>query len=349
MSERSDPLSYGKNRQCFIQQIEQISVSSWGEVTTTKYIGIEGFFSCLTNVFNNSQPPISTQQLTLSCYIPTRAKSITLRIEVIFANLVKIFSGLSIEQNNRYIIANKRSYTIFQKRNNFLLHQVIDSKEQLFQELSKPQDFFSPVHFDKYVLEDTPIPYLYTLNKAQIIQVFYLKENTNTLIYIIDEKGTLFIHKHQQSNPNHILRYYSIFLESLLIHTLYNDIDVKFYEIQKNSAGILSSHSANWDSKTAYIDLSLRIIMEELPSKTAKPIYYIYCNDIEFTSIIHGNQIFEVVSNSIMAFRKNKENYPIHITEIDVPCSFLGVENDSQLQTIHFLNYKKKIETKLNI
>lgn len=349
MSERSDPLSYGKNRQCFILQIEQISISSWGEVTTAQYKGLEGFFSCLTNVFNNCQKPISPQQLQSVCYIPTRARSITNRIEAIFANCIKIFSSISSGENPRYIVAGKNSYTIFQNKNNFLHHWVIESKDQLIQELSNPQDYFSAVHFDIHVLENTIIPYLYTLNKAQIIQVFYIKENTTIFVYIIDEKGALFIHEHKQSNTNHILKYYSIFLESLLIHTFYNDIQLKFYEIEKNSAGIFSSHSANWDLKTTYIDLSLRIIMEDLPSKTAKPIYYIYCNDIEFTSIIHGNEIFEVVSSSIMAFRKNKENYPIHITEIDVPCSMLGVENDAQLQTIHFLNYKKKIETKLNI
>lgn len=349
ISERSDPLSYGKNRQCFIQQIEQISISSWGEVTTAQYTGKDGFFDCLTNVFNNSQQPVSTEHLKSVCFIPGRAKSITLRIDAIFANLVKYYSRLSTEKNHRYIVASEHSYTIFQNKNDFLQHWTVASKELLLQELSNAQDTFSPVHFDSYVLEDTLIPYLYSLNLAQIIQVFYLKEGADIHVYIIDEKAALFIHEHKQSNPNHILKYYSIFLESLLIHTLYNDIALKFYEIQKNSAGVYSSHSANWDSKTTYIDLSLRIIMEDLASITANPIYYIYCNDIEFTSIVHGNDIFEVVSSSIMAFRKNKENYPIHITEIDVPCSFLGVENDSQLQTIHFLNYKKEIETKLNI
>jgi len=49
-----------------------------------------------------------------------------------------------------------------------------------------------------------------------------------------------------------------------------------------------------------------------------------------------------------MDFRIYKEDYPVHITDIEAPWAFLGAENDTLLQTIHYLKLKRKIEQKFN-
>jgi adenylate cyclase class 1 len=136
----------------------------------------------------------------------------------------------------------------------------------------------------------------------------------------------------------------------MLNHSFYgNDVQVKFYEIQKNSAGTVSCLSAKYTPMATYMDLSVRIVIEL--SSTNAPItrYYIYCNDIEFSSVNYGGDLFLEVSRYIMDCRKSKEDYPVHISDLEVPCSYLGVENNDQLQTIHYLKYKKKIEAKLNV
>jgi hypothetical protein len=40
------------------------------------------------------------------------------------------------------------------------------------------------------------------------------------------------------------------------------------------------------------------------------------------------------------------DNYPVHISEIDAPYTYLGVEDDTLLQTTHYLKLKKKFEDK---
>ncbi|MGZ8224248.1 MAG: hypothetical protein ACXW0H_04220, partial [Methylobacter sp.] len=62
----------------------------------------------------------------------------------------------------------------------------------------------------------------------------------------------------------------------------------------------------------------------------------------------HGNQVFYAVYQYIIQFRQSKLDYPIHITDVDLPLSALGINSPDQLQTIHYLNYKQKIEAKLN-
>ncbi len=350
MSERSDPLSYGKNRQCFVQQADQISVSSWGEVKTTQFTGLNQFFICLTNIFNHSKHPISRHKLKTRCFTPARGKSISLRIETIFETLIKYFYKQSLNDNCRYILPGEQNHYIFQNKNRQLLFWPITSQEQLLEELASAQETFSPIYFDTYVLENTLIPFLYSFNQRHIIQVFYSIENSTVTIYIIDEKGALFIQEHKKSNYNQILSHYSIFLESLLNQPFSNNnIQLKYCEIQKNSAQVYSAHPAKWINTSTQMDLPLKIIIENTSPKKQAINYHIYCNDIEFSSISYGDQLFSVIFDYIMDFRKYEDDYPVHISDIDAPCSFLGAENDSLLQTIHYLKLKKKIEQKFNI
>lgn len=347
LSGRSDPLSYGKNYHSFTHSIDLISVSSWGEVRTCQYNGIDGLFNCLTHIFNSSQQPLTNKALTTLCYIPTRANSIILRINTIFENLITFF-GKQQNTHNRYFLAGEQATYVFQRRHKQLHSWALDSKEQLFHELAATQEYFGNLYFDKEAFESQLIPYIYNLNKRNTVQVFYLPENTGISVYIVDEKGALFIQKHNNSNYNQVLSNYSLFLESVSTHSFYQtETQIKFYEIKKSSIDGFISRPARWTSSPNYMDLSIRIVVDNLPSKSLTA-YYIYCNDMEFSSIEFGNQLFHEISKYILSYRSSGENYPIYISDIDAPSSILGAVEESQLQTIHYLNYKKKIEQKLN-
>ena len=77
--------------------------------------------------------------------------------------------------------------------------------------------------------------------------------------------------------------------------------------------------------------------------------YTIYCNEKEFSSLDYGNKVFYAAYQYILQFRNVKSNHPIYITDIDLPFSTFRISNLAQLQTIHYLNYKQKIEDKFNV
>jgi adenylate cyclase class 1 len=54
------------------------------------------------------------------------------------------------------------------------------------------------------------------------------------------------------------------------------------------------------------------------------------------------------VARYVMSRRTSGQTYPIYITDIDLARGLLGVEAVQGLQTVHFLNYKKRIEARLN-
>jgi len=347
MSERSDPLSYGTNRQCFIQTIDKISVSSWNEITTSQYEGIEGLFACLTEIINFNRKPLSPDDLEVVCHTPIRAKSIILRIETVFSNLLDLFAKPQRSRSPRYILAGENSYYVFQMSNQVLGVRLLATKEQLMQELTSPEEIYSPIYFDQAVLENTPIPVIYTSNKPKVIQLFYHDQKTGITVYIVDERGSLYVQRHEKSDANQLLYQYSIFLQAVLNRNLFETVvTIEYYEIQKNSAGILSCKQVYAKAPSANNQLTLRISGEKNPNGFN---YTVYCNEDEFSSLDYGNQIFSVVYQHILQQRHSKQDYPVYISDLDLPLSAFHIDSMEQLQTIHYLNYKQKIEAKLNV
>jgi adenylate cyclase class 1 len=290
---------------------------------------------------------LSPRDLVVVCHTPVRAKSITLRVESLFSTLVKLFSKSHRSRLPRYILAGESGYYLFEMNNKVLGFKLLLAKEQLLKELASPKENFSPIHFDQAMPENTPIPLIFTLNKPKIIQLFYQKHKTDISVYIIDERGALYTQKHGKSDINQLLHQYSKFFQAILNRNLFNAfLTLEYYEIQKNSAGILSCSEVYIKATSFSNRMNLRISGET----TARGINYtIYCNENEFSSLDYGNQLFFRVYQHILQSRQSKLDYPVHITDIDLPLSAFHIDRLEQLQTIHYLNYKQKIEAKLNV
>ncbi len=348
MSERSDALSYGKDRQCFIKTIDRVSLSSWGELTTRQSEGLTGLFDCFTDIINNNnkQKPFPLKNLKFLCYSPKRARCILFRVEVVFSILAKLFSKPQDQGSPRYILPGGTAYYIFQANHKILSYQELATEQLLLNALASPQEQFSVTYFDQAVLDNTPITHIYSLNRAKVIQLFYYENNGDTSIYIIDEKGALYTKTHSKTIAIHLLKKYSIFLESINNRNLFDKgLAIEYYQIEKNATDVFSSKPVRLQVSPSNNALSLRITGED----TNKGIIYtIYCNEKEFSSLDHGNRVFQAAYQYILQIRDNRMDYPIHISDIDMPISVFHIENQGQLQTIHYLKFKEKIEDKFN-
>lgn len=347
ISDRSDVLSYGSKRENFVQTIDQISISSWGEVTTQHYLGVEGLFDCFIASFNlHSQ---TTTPLKIECYTAIRGKSIALGIEQLFNKLVQLYSQQDMTNSPRLIVAGESAFYLFQKKDVYLHYWKVNNLESLILELAKPQVIFSVAHFNASVLNTTPLPFLFSLCKENTIQVFYYQRDKDVNLYIIDEQGSLFSQRHSNTPSPQLLTAYSNFLETLydkgvldttLISIEYNELHYSTrdkYSVRR----ITPPRTLVWN----YLNIC---ITGEIYGSPPEIWYTLYCNELEFSATETGEDVFKLVANYIYDIRQSKEKYPIYITEIDVPIQALGVDNYEQLQSIHFLCYKQKLESRLN-
>lgn len=342
MSERSDPLSYGEKRHCFVRSIQRLSVSNWGEVVLQHYQGLEGVLNCLTEVFNQSGKTPGVEVLKVVCLSRGRGRSIAMRIAVIFNQLQQTFAVESPRNQARYLLPAESGFCCFKQESGRLGYYLLDNNNLLLQELASPQASFAPVIFDDYVLEQTFIPFLYRHNLADTLQIFYHVSNKHIAIYIIDEKAGFFAAQHREGSPENLLRHYSAFLRNLMLKgKLPQGIAVRCYEIQRNSAGVISCQPLAIKLADSGVELQVKIAHDPQLGLV------VYCNEQLIQLVDHHS--YQSVRERILHYRRQRDDYPLHITDLDVPLSLLGAEDPRAIQSLHYLNYKQKIEERLNI
>lgn len=345
ISERSDILSYGPEKKSFISTIDQVSINSWGEVNCNRFLGLEGLFNCLLTSFNQFYQPVPAK---IECYTSIRGKSIALGVNVLFKNLHHLFNDSNKLSSPRLIVCGGSAYYIFQRIESVLQYSKAANLDALSQELSAAQLSFNTVDFNGPTLSNTPLPFLYSYAKAGTIQIFCYARDAHINLYIIDEKGSLYTRSHYNASPRQLLTAYSNFLQTLydkgvLSSTLKIECYDLFYTVKDKYTVKKSTlpPAQSWDY------LSVRLTGEVYGSPP-EILYSLYCNELEFSPDDIEEDIFSVVARYIYMLRKSKEKYPIHISDIDVPLQALGVSNQQQLQSIHYLHYKQEIESRLN-
>jgi adenylate cyclase class 1 len=114
MSEQSDVLSYGSEHENFVHTIDQVSISSWGEITTHRFLELEGLFDCCIAIINQNMQSIPVK---IESYTPIRGKSIALGLTQLFQKLNQLFQKLNqlfISEkstgNPRLIVAGETNY-----------------------------------------------------------------------------------------------------------------------------------------------------------------------------------------------------------------------------------------------
>lgn len=341
----SDILSYGIKKNSFVEAIDQVLISSWGEVTCRRYIGLEGLFDSFIACFNQHSESLPVR---IECYTPIHGRSIAKGIKHLFVKLCELFDQQQGEGAPRLVISGESNFYIFQQKEFFLHYKKVSDLAALELELAEAQMSFNTVHFHNTTLSDTLLPFIYSFAKPKTIHVFCYAHGEQMTLYIVDEKGSLFSQLYCDTSTQQLLNAYSYFLETLYDSgILESALTIDYYELFYASQGqyhvrsIMPPPAFTWN----YLDIR---IAGEMYGERPEILYSIYCDELEFSSSNVNEDVFQSVANYIYQIRKNADEYPIHITEIDVPLQVLGVNNYQQLQSIHFLRYKQKIENLLN-
>ena len=360
LSDRSDPLSYGNHQQCFIQTLTQISISKWGEIATAEYTGLEGFFSGLIDSFNQSEQPFIHYNFKVACYTLKRGKSIYLRAESIFNILVQCFSTQLYDKNgtlvnnpyfltNRYIVAGEALFYLFYMENKRLTYRSLESEADILIELQRRQTQFSVMTCDENIISDIPFSILSKLNEPLSVQLLFLLRGKHLTVFIMDEKGSLYMQEYINTNTHHVLNNYYLFLTAVLKKiSPIQPITLGFYEIVQEFGHTFSVYSSAWIQPVSS-ELPLYINVEHSLSDIATETYDIYYDGRVFDFKRYGDSIFKEATEYIINHRHEQNKYyPVYITDINAPYTLLGAESEQGLQTNHYLSFRRKIERKFN-
>lgn len=351
-SERSDSLSFGSKRKNLIHTLDVLYCNSWKEVVVQRFKGIEGLLECMGMLIEASiksgtkKPPI----IDFNCYTSARASSISHRINSLFEQATKAFRRFNPDCSPRFVLQAERMHYVLQMRAEGMHFWCAEDAESLQAELAMAQPTYSPVLFDEHALTDSPLPVIYRLNKPDRVQIFYSIQGNLGQIFLLDERGSLHARTLNCNQESLLLAPYSEIIESSEIHRQLLQGEaatvpsmVEYYALAR-SGQQWSTQSLQPMKPSIFQRMEVRILYDEQSASNV-----LYCNDREFSSMEYGADVFTAAAQFIREQRQSKNNYPVYITDIDVPPSVMGAESADQLQTIHYVEYKQKIENRLNV
>jgi len=356
-SVRDNVLSYGAQHSNLTYSFDLLICSTWEELLTFRFDGPDALLQCICEylrwapIGELAGPP----KLNVYSFSSSYGPAISKRIEEVIQDIISVFYGKQTEENVRYLLEVEDCYYVLFNEEGHLRHKYIGSSAHLLRSLSKPNSKFSPVVFEHRTHSDKLIQLLFKLNHADKIQLFYAINNNMADIYIIDENGSLFF----QSIPFHdskaLINHYNLFFKSTINRRIFLMLD-----IQSNIENIETEYFQINTDKTKNIQINkvdnkfdeneqsfFNIQVIGSPDDEHNSLT-IFCGDIEFSYMEHGNKIFNIVAKYVIEQRASGQKYPIYITDIDISTGLMGQVESDKLQTIHYLNYKKRIEDKLN-
>lgn len=343
-SNRFDPLSFGANRISQLATVDHLMLTSWQELLIERRQGLEGLFDCLCEILN--KPAVGTEIPSFECHSfgSARSQNIVLRVRELFHGLAE---ALASAPDVRYVVRGGTAFFLFERREGVLRYRMVSDEAALRTILAEPRPDFAPLVFDRLALENSPLPSIYAHNQEGVIQIFCRADGADSEIYILDERGSLFFRVHRDSPPQYLFASYALFFSAIQQHTVTTAWGLEFFVLEGGRGVEWRARALEERPVLSGRKLSLRIFGMELePGRTS---FTVYCNEREFSSMEWGDRVFAQAAAHILALRQGGERYPIHVTDLDAPPKVLGAADHASLQSIHFLNYKRKVEERLNV
>lgn len=362
ISNRTNALSYSGLLDNLVLSIDQVSINTWQEVYCRTYAGINEVMECLckniqmSNVNNDSILPV----INAYSFTSTLNQMVAQRVESVFNTVIRFFHRSDNVAYSRYIIGVENNYFLLQRHNSndddnkpMVGYSRVGNYSELVTHLSQVEPTYSSVVFDEMTLQDHFLPDIYAAHQSGQIDVYVHVEDNIANIYILDEQGALFHAKQTFYNLDTIMAHYDSFffavtqrISSFCInHNDSQTLKIRFYTLQR----VLR----HWSIKPYFIDhmqisinpVNVTVIVEAINQQTQ---YKVFCNNREFTSLQYPDDMFVQLAEYILSLRLSSTNYPLYISDIDLPVETDNDEINQWPQTINYLQKKIKFEQQLN-
>ncbi|PLY12434.1 MAG: hypothetical protein C0631_16965 [Sedimenticola sp.] len=352
-TQRNDALSFGGAHTSLIEQIDQLTHTSWGETLILHYEGSKGLLESLchylrlTLLANPSHQPPAVRAHSFSSI---RSRGIIQRTEALFADVTATFIEQGLEC--RYLLQADDLFYMLQRKAESFSFFPVESQEELMEILAEDHQIYRPLVIDKLTLTGTPLPVIYQHNRAEQIQVFYHPRKNGIDLYILDETGALFQQQMSGVDEHYLLVQQKRFLNGLLLlrnliageapHQLLLHAP-EFYKLEQDREGrffVEPKTPPRHNFPDNYMEL--RLISESLDLHHSR--HYLVCGDEEFSSLNYGEQIYSAVADYVLSRRTSQQPYPIYLTGLELS----GAAIEGNWSTIQLLKFKKRLEARLN-
>lgn len=358
MSDKSDALSYGGLEENLVASVDVVVKNSWNEVIIRRFENDGALLDAITDYLQLTLPNThqTPPKIKVSCVGNAHANTITKRVERWLQDIMSCFFSGKESQHKRFIFQMKGVYHCLQFNNLRPKISTFRSESLLIDHLEAEQEHYSPIVLDSNVLPGHPLRSVTQALCAKSINVFYRRFDIGIEIYLVDERGSVLHRVFRGRNKYNPLKPLYVFLRSILYRQaqvkpeLEGDFGVypiHFSEILKNSQGRFVTQA-----RKIVPDMPEHAMFEVKASAHLGPqrelTYNYYCDGQEFSGQSLGKQLEIVVSQYILSRRTVGDHYPVYLTDLDLSQVSDIISKQDNLQTVHYLRIKNRLESKLN-
>lgn len=359
ISNRTDSLGYSALKENLVLTIDQMVYNSWREVLVTRYEGQNALLRVIED-YLMSYPPDSTQdapKLNVYCHCATRPKAIAERVEKVMDEVRTCFYGGKSSARRRYILQISSGYHLIQFSNGRPVIYHYDKPVQLFRQLSKPQRYYSQIMLDSHALRGSVIKMVCEGARPGAIQVYYLRQEQQAQIYVIDERGSLIQWRTPMYNEAALINPLDHFLRQVEYRKnrhRYGDNEsvqqrqIEYYEVMlptKESALTMRPIRPKQGlGHGRYFDVHAQVDFDANDQLG----FILQCEQEDFSHMEHGDQVYKALVRHLVSLRQHKKPYPVYITDIAISDRLHTRNGNQVLQTCSYLDYKYKLEQRLN-
>lgn len=331
---RNDVLDYGGSQANLVQSLDRITLTSWNEVTHQRYEGPQAVFECLRELLGEG---VHAHRVQFQCFAQNRAQALAQRLEGLYAQSADVLC----ESEARLLVRIAGHYRIWQRRDGEVSEQVLGELPGLLACLGMAQPSLPPLHLDCQALTDHSLGLVLRHAEPGCLQVFY-QSGEDTQVYLLDECNALW----QQTlpgRPEAVLPRLQHFLETVA-------------GSPQNRPAMLGQGPVRYYQLLPGAPLTATELVRRLPPQATPgpmPLYArisrdaqqqeqltLYCGWEDFHQRKLGDRLYRTV---VAQLRARSLVGPLMVAELELSGAFEA----GQLQTLHYLEYKRSIEQAL--
>jgi adenylate cyclase, class 1 len=361
LSNQTDSLVYSALRENLVLAVDQVTLNSWGDVTTRSYRGSFALLQCVRDYMQLLPPQQhpGLPKLDIQCFCPTRAGAIATRVEQLFQDIAACYYSGTRPPATRYILEMQREFYMLQWQDAQPNIQRAPNYSALLELLGRVQRNFSPIVLDRNCLPNSLLSAISQLARAECIKVIYQRREQQADVFVIDEMGsfynftTPFRDEHTLLQPLNQFMQAALFRQGSEMPQLFGGA----YEALLESGALRSIEYYEVVAAISPTHIERRTLAPHSNTKffnvqaiadydfSGNLIFNIYCDQQEFTELELGDALYDTVARYILAQRSDQERYPCYITDLDLSRS---ITDSGGPQTVYYLRYKQRLERALN-
>jgi adenylate cyclase, class 1 len=348
-----DPLSYGDGAENVITNCEQLIVFDWGDAYTRTYTDDGGVLQCLCDWMKYAPllKGVRPKGLHSFGYGAGESTYLAQRVDQVYDELIQFFYQQK-QLDGRFIVKMGNDYYCVEAEENELNSYKVGDVSALYTFLERGNKKFRPYSLERLALAETPLKEIFKRNKKNVVQIFFRVNNRLSETWILDEKGSLWFDQHAWFDRSSLVAHWLYLMRNIrsrLKKINYQNKELPLLEIQEvssNQLGGLDFSPVGAEAVSAergFIDIHIKISPQEGVDKMS-----IICDGKDFDSSGYGDQVITECMLHTAERMIGEGRKPVYVTDINVPLRVFGVEEREDIQTLHFLKYKRNIEKKLN-